>query len=222
MSQQSPQAVFRLEEHVRRRMTDFGRHVRKLRTDRALTIRDLAARSGMASSTISKVENALMSPTYDNILRLAAGLDINVEMLFNEAATAMHAGRRSVTRAGEGVVVRARNYRYEMLSTDISNKKFVPIVATLSSFQVENAANFLRHSGEEFIYVLSGTVRILTDIYSPLTLQPGDSCYFDSTMGHMLVSAGKEEAVILWVASHMEPGLLVEVDDASAVAEAKA
>jgi transcriptional regulator with XRE-family HTH domain len=206
------QAVAELDEQVRRRTGNLGLRVKKLRTERSLTIRELAARAGIASSTISKVENGLMSPTYDNIVRIALGLDVDVERLFNEKATAMHAGRRSVTRAGEGIVIKAKDYRYEMLSTDIAHKKFVPIVATLSPSKVENAANFLRHEGEEFVYVLSGRVTILTDIYRPLHLEPGDSCYFDSSMGHILVAANDAPAVILWVASIVEPNLLQQLE----------
>jgi transcriptional regulator with XRE-family HTH domain len=200
-----------LDERVRRRTGHLGQQVRRLRGERSLTLRELAARAGLASSTISKVENGLMSPTYDNIVRLALGLDVDVEMLFNEKATSMQAGRRSVTRAGEGVVVRAENYSYEMLSTDIAHKKFVPIVATLLPSRTEEAAKFLRHSGEEFVYVLTGRITILTSLYTPLQLDPGDSCYFDSAMGHVLVAANGGTATVLWVAS-IEPNLLSQPD----------
>jgi uncharacterized cupin superfamily protein len=49
--------------------------------------------------------------------------------------------------------------------------------------------------------VIEGGIVIHTDHYEPLPLQKGDSCYFDSTMGHALVSAGDSDAVILWVCS---------------------
>jgi transcriptional regulator with XRE-family HTH domain len=205
------QALTGHDGQVRRRTGNLGLQVKKLRTEQSLTIRELAARAGVASSTISKVENGLMSPTYDNIVRIALGLNVDVEMLFNEKATAMHAGRRSVTRAGEGIVIKAENYRYEMLSTDIAHKKFVPIVATLSPSKPQDAAKFLRHEGEEFVYVLSGRITILTDIYLPLQLELGDSCYFDSSMGHILVAANDAPAVILWVASIVEPNLLQQL-----------
>jgi transcriptional regulator with XRE-family HTH domain len=202
-----------LDEQVKLRASNFGRSVRKLRTEKSLTLRELATKSGVASSTISKVENGLMSPTYDNILRLAAGLGVDVEALFNEQATVMRAGRRSVTRRGQGVLISGENYSYEMLSTDISHKLLVPIVATLPALNLRDTNNLTRHSGEEFVYVLSGQVTILTDIYEPLRLEPGDSCYFDSTMGHILMAAGEVDAVILWVASTIEPHLIPGVDE---------
>lgn len=207
-----------LDDHVRSRAADFGHRIRKLRLDRQMTIRDLAKRSGTASSTISKVENAQMSPTYDNILRLAVGLGVTVETLFNHDATAMHAGRRSITRAGEGARVRGRRYSYDMLCSDIANKMFVPIIATIPPQSADEPTSFTRHTGEEFVYVLKGSVRILTDTYSALLLSEGDSCYFDSTTGHMLVSAEDTPATVMWVASHIEPALFAHATGAASAA----
>ena len=188
------------DDEIRQRIKGFGPRIKSLRQDRNLTVRDLAARCGLASSTISKIENDRMSPTYDSIVRLAAGLDMGPETLIDERASQMGAGRRSVTRAGEGIPVRTERYDYELLSADISSKHFFPIVATIPPGP---ATDQIRHRGEEFIYVLSGSVQLLTELYAPLTLKVGDSCYFDSSMGHRLVAVGDEAAKILWVASEL-------------------
>ena len=127
---EQPQAVVS-EQLVQTRIDRFGQRIKSLRQDRGLTVRDLAARCGVAASTISKVENARMSPTYDIILRLALGLGAQMEALFVDEATSMRSGRRSVTRAGAGARVKAQHYDYEMLSADVSNKRFHPIVATI-------------------------------------------------------------------------------------------
>ncbi|WP_161491293.1 cupin domain-containing protein [Bradyrhizobium neotropicale] len=59
---------------------------------------------------------------------------------------------------------------------------------------------------EEFFYVLSGEVLLYTEHYAPIRLSPGDCSYFDSTMGHALVSAGEEDALILWIATRVHGG----------------
>jgi hypothetical protein len=41
-----------------------------------------------------------------------------------------------------------------------------------------------------------------TDSYAPLELHAGDSCYFDSAMGHACISGGGEDAQVLWICSH--------------------
>ena len=55
----------------------------------------------------------------------------------------------------------------------------------MTRLRAHDVAEFpqLSHKGEEFIYVLSGTVSLHTDQYRRLVLEAGDSCYFDSTMG---------------------------------------
>lgn len=188
---------------VQTRIDRFGQRIKSLRRDRGLTVRDLAARCGVAASTISKVENARMSPTYDIILRLAIGLGADMEALFVDEATSMGSGRRSVTRAGGGARVTAQHYDYEMLSADVSNKRFHPIVASIGVGESISSRDYVRHAGEEFVYVLAGGVRILTELYEPLTLGVGDSCYFDSAMAHVLVSEGPGTATVLWVASDL-------------------
>jgi Cupin domain. len=47
--------------------------------------------------------------------------------------------------------------------------------------------------------VLEGDVLVYTEEYAPLPLSEGDSTYFDSTMGHAVVSVSKEDALVLWV-----------------------
>jgi uncharacterized cupin superfamily protein len=88
-----------------------------------------------------------------------------------------------------------------MLCTDLSQKKFFPIVATIKARTVADFRDFPKHAGEEFIYVLSGEVEIHTEHYEPVRLGPGDGSYFDSSMGHACVSVGKRPARILWVTS---------------------
>ena len=98
----------------------LGPVLRDLRRKGGLTLQELSARTGLASSTLSKIENNLISPTYDSILKLADGLAIDVAQLFDPRSIQMSLGRRSVTRDGRGAAYRTRQYDYEMLCTDLS------------------------------------------------------------------------------------------------------
>ena len=57
---------------------DLGERVRALRKERKLTLEQAAQQAGMARSTLSKIENAQMSPTFDALKKLALGLDISI------------------------------------------------------------------------------------------------------------------------------------------------
>jgi transcriptional regulator with XRE-family HTH domain len=183
----------------------FGARVKRLRHRANLTLQQLSSRSGLASSTISKVENSQISLTYENILRLAAGLEIDVAALFAPEPDVMAAGRRSVTRAGEGSRLASPPYDYEIVCADLSHKKFFPLVATVRARGIGDFPQLVRHSGEEYIYVLSGEVEMHTDLYEPLRLRPGDSCYLDSNMGHALISVSEKDAVVVWVCTTPGP-----------------
>ncbi len=185
----------------------LGEVVHRLRRQAGLTLSELGERCDLALSTISKVEKGQMSPTYETILHLAAGLGVDVAELFTGQSSPAVSGRRSVTRRGQGVPQKVANYDYEMLCADIARKPFIPLVTTVRAHSVAEFPELVRHPGEEFIYVLSGSVELHTEHYQPLQLSPGDSCYFDSTMGHACVSAGAEDAVMLWICSRVVPPL---------------
>jgi transcriptional regulator with XRE-family HTH domain len=191
-------------QSVSRRDPGFGARVRRLRTQQGLTLQEVSDRSGLAASTVSKVEQGKLSPTYENLLRLAEGLRADLGALFGDAPTMPAlAGRRSVTRAGQGARLETAQYNYELLAAELSHKKLVPLRTILRARSLTEFPDYVRHDGEEFLYVLSGTVELLTEGYAPLRLAPGDSCYFDSVMGHACLSVGETEATILWVCSHV-------------------
>lgn len=183
----------------------FGATVKGLRRRANITVKELAGRSGLAASTISKIENGRLLPSYETMLRLADGLSVDVAELFNPTAVVSNianiSGRRSVTKRGRGTVHPSKHYRYEMLCSELSRKHFNPIVARVSARNISQFESLPHHEGEEFIYVLAGAIELHTEHYAPITLEEGDSCYFDSKMGHACVSVSKEDAQIIWITS---------------------
>jgi transcriptional regulator with XRE-family HTH domain len=180
----------------------LGERLRSLRRSQRLTLQGLAERSGIAVSTLSKVENNRMSLAYDNLMRLASGLGVEIGALFQEGSTTLPPGRRAITRRGEGVVHETDRYRYEMLCTDMTPKRMNPMVARLKARTMVEFGDPLRHSGEEFIHVLEGSVEVHLDGYRPVRLEVGDSLYIDSPLGHAYLATGEGPAVILGVPSH--------------------
>ncbi len=174
--------------------------LRKFRADRRLTLQALSGRSGISVSTLSKIETGQLSPTYEKVAALADGLDVDVGDLFSPAPVTV-SGRRSVNRAGEGVPHFSPQYDYRMLCAEVSGKQFLPIHARIKARSLTEFGDLARHDGEEFVYVLAGEIEIHSDFYAPLRLAVGDSCYFDSRMGHALLAGSDEDAEILWVCS---------------------
>lgn len=179
----------------------LGARLRELRRERNWTLEDAADRCGVARSTLSKIENDQMSPTFDLLTRLTAGFDLNITELFVARPPDQGAARRAVTRAGEGRQQQTPTYLHEFLCTDIVRKQMLTFTSRLTARSADEFAEWVRHEGEEFLYVLEGSVQVLTEFYEPTHLSKGDSMYFDSRMGHCCLSTSPEDALVLWVCS---------------------
>jgi transcriptional regulator with XRE-family HTH domain len=177
----------------------LGERVRQLRQARAWTLEEAARRAGLARSTLSKIENEQMSPSFEAVQKLAHGLGIAVPQLFEPAPVEPASGRRILTRHGAGRPHVTATYEHEILAAELAPKRMLPYRTTVRARAFEDFDGWVRHEGEEFMLVLSGTVRFFTEFYEPVDLHPGDTAYYDAAMGHCLISLSPEDAVILWV-----------------------
>ena len=180
---------------------NLGHRVRELRKAKGWTLDQAAAHAGLARSTLSKIENGQMSPTYDAVRKLAEGLKITVPQLFTAGAKPQVSGRMAVTKSGEGQAHITTTYEHELLAAGLSRKQMLPYRATIRARSMADFAGWVRHDGEEFLFVLTGVVRLYTEFYEPIDLRRGDSAYYDATMGHDVISLSDEDATILWVTS---------------------
>ena len=77
----------------------------------------------------------------------------------------------------------------------------LPYQARVRARKFEEFDGWVRHDGEEFLYVLTGIAVLYTEFYGPVELRRGDSAYYDATMGYNVLSISQEDANILWVTS---------------------
>ncbi|MCB2140725.1 MAG: cupin domain-containing protein, partial [Rhodobacteraceae bacterium] len=145
--------------------------------------------------------NGQMSPTYEALKKLAEGLAISVPQLFTPAAQAQVNGRMAVTKSGEGQAHLTTTYEHELLAGALTRKQMLPYRARIRARRIEEFDGWVRHEGEEFLYVLTGIVTLFTEFYEPVELRRGDSAYYDAAMGHNVVSVSPEDATVLWVTS---------------------
>jgi len=179
-----------------------GQALHSARVAKGLTLRELAGRVGMPYSTLSKLENGKMSFTYDKLIRLAQGLGIDLQELMSghadQPATSAP-GRRSVTRAGQEPLAESDSYNHFYPAADLVGKMMTPILIDIRATSLDEMGGLVRHSGEEFLYVLRGEMELHSDLYTPLALGPGDCVYFDSAMAHAYIRTSDEPCVVLSV-----------------------
>ncbi len=191
----------------RRRNVEFGTHIRQTRKSLGLTLQGVSQASGLAVSTISKIENSNLSPTYDVLLKLAHGLGVDLSSLLDFQAppdsSKMKTGRLVVTRAGEVPGHDTGTYIYEPIANQMKNKLIDATVVTVTARDTGSFDAPISHGGEEFVFVLSGSVELHSNLYEPTELNEGDSVYYDAQMEHFYISTSKEDARILNVVTGM-------------------
>ena len=180
---------------------DLGARVRELRKARDWTLEQAARQAGLARSTLSKIENGQMSPTYEALKKLATGLEISVPQLFTPPSKGQVNGRMAVTKSGEGAHHITTTYEHDLLAETLTQKAMLPYRARIRARTMEDFDGWVRHDGEEFLYVLTGRIKLYTEFYEPMEMSRGDSAYYDAAMGHNVVSVSAEDATILWVTS---------------------
>jgi len=178
---------------------DLGARVRDIRKSRGWTLKEVATRTGLAISTISKMERGEISLTYDRFMRLAQGLGMDVGELFDAAAEGFTSGTVSVTRAGDAPLHQSDTYDYDMLASDVTGKHMVPMIGHIKAHSFAKFEDYISHPGEEFIYVLDGEITVHLKGKEPIPLAKGDSIYFDSGIGHAYVSSSQEDATVIGV-----------------------
>jgi transcriptional regulator with XRE-family HTH domain len=177
----------------------LGKRLREIRQSLGLTLEEASQKTGLARSTLSKIENEQISPTFTAVQKLATGLQIDIPQLFEKPRGTLASGRRVMTKAGEGTHHPTSTYEHELLSTELARKKMVPFKTRVRARSFDDFGDWVRHEGEEFLLVLEGEVALYTEFYEPVSMLAGDSMYYDANMGHALVSLSVEDALILWV-----------------------
>jgi transcriptional regulator with XRE-family HTH domain len=185
----------------------LGERVHRLRLAKGLTLEQAGKQSGLAPSTVSKIENDQMSPTFDVLQKLAMGLGVDMDELLTSQQRSSPSGRRSITRAGQGQRHESPNYVHEFLCTELTHKPIVPSKARIRARSIRDFPDWVRHEGDDFLLVLEGSVELHTEFYEKVTLDEGDSIYYDAGMGHICISVSPEDALVLWVP--VRPGKIV-------------
>lgn len=191
---------------------DPGEVLRGIRTERGLTLAEVSKRTGMPISTLSKVETGKISLSYEKLMRLSRGLDIDITRLFAApkpavAGRSLTTGRRTITRAGDGPRIRTATYDYVYPSADLLNKSLNPMVIDVHVRSIAEFGDLMRHPGEEYALVLEGQCEFHCDLYAPSLMSAGDSVYFDGSMGHAYVAVGEGPCRILSICSATDADL---------------
>jgi len=103
----------------------------------------------------------------------------------------------SLVKKGEGLdVERSQQYKYKNLAYNFQNKKAEPFIVTVEPQNDDSQIHFNSHPGQEINYVLEGTMIISIGGHE-LSLNQGDTLYFDSSYPHGMKAVGSAPAKFL-------------------------
>lgn len=167
----------------------IAQRIKTIRTQRKMTLQDLADLTGLTKGYLSKIERSKKAPPFSTITRIANGLGVEASYLFQENGDQEDDPRIVFTKKGQGQSVKTvgafYGYAYEALAAKKPGKNMIPYIIE----PVEEETGVFHHEGEEFIYVLEGQHEFIYDGKSYM-MEAGDSVYFDSGVPHTGRSIG--------------------------------
>jgi transcriptional regulator with XRE-family HTH domain len=178
-------------------LVDLGRRIRAARLARRLTLEEVVSRADFTVSWLSKLENGLLAPSLEGLVRLGEVLECGIEEL---VAGLSARPKYVVTRSGEGQAENGRGRNglaVERLADSWWGRAIEPAILHVSGNGNRKAPD--SHDGERFLHVLDGDLKIH---YGDelILLGPGDSVYLDAAIAHTLVPADRGTVRVLSVA----------------------
>jgi DNA-binding transcriptional MerR regulator/quercetin dioxygenase-like cupin family protein len=169
----------------------LGPQLRRMRERKRLNLAEAARRAGVSPGFLSAVERSLANASVATLQRLAMSYGTTVMELFK---TAPH-DRRLVTQAERRVLEVHNGVRMELLSFGAPMLqsmlfKVAPLAGSEGAYS---------HQGEEFIFMVAGTLEVWLDELECFVLREGDSFWFPSTHAHRWFNPGNVDAVLLWI-----------------------
>jgi transcriptional regulator with XRE-family HTH domain len=178
----------------------LGENLRTIRKLHNWSLSDISKMTGIPLSSLSKVENGHASLSFEKIVVLTERLGIDFADLVKPERNSLPPASRSITRAGTGPRLKVGGLDFQFLSGELTASKNVAFRVVVRNPRNDSSIpTFNHHSGEEFVYVLSGVLVIYTEYYEPLLLSAGDSIMFDANMDHAYAYEGDEPAEVVMV-----------------------
>lgn len=174
---------------------EIGVRIRALRELAELNREEFARKIGATPAQLAQYEAGEIDIPVSFLHDVSEAFDISMtELLTGEKA---RLSVYSVVRKGRGVgIERRKAYDYKSLAYNFAGRKIDPYLITVDPKPENEPVHMTSHSGQEFHYVLEGTVRVVIAKYETV-LEPGDSVIFDSTYPHGIQAVGGEPARLL-------------------------
>jgi transcriptional regulator with XRE-family HTH domain len=196
---------------------DLGRRLRAERLRQGVGLREMARRLGISASALSQIETGKAQPSVGKLFDIVNLLNISVDGLLagedgrgpaGPGQAAGDGGSRSLPPGQEGFFSLQRSGEHETLQLEsgvvwsrLTAGSFPGVEFLHIRYQPgacsSSEGSFMRHAGQEFGYVLSGSLLVEVG-FDRHSLGPGDSISFPATTPHRLSNQGAEPVTAVW------------------------
>ena len=178
--------------------------IKRLRKSQDMTLNELAQKTGLTESYLSRIENSRSAPPISTLSRIAEVLSTDISFLFQPEP-------EDTNNDQDIVVVKNEDIDFENLTIGPNQRAFyrytyIPLAKQMRGKNMQpyivvedfDFGETMIHEGEEFVYILEGNIELLygTEIY---LLKKGDYAYFNSHIPHNARSIGEKKAKTLVV-----------------------
>ncbi len=178
------------------RVESVGERIHVLRQEKGLSLEEVSRLTGFEVAFLEDLENNKVQPQLGTSIKLSRALDSAFGRIVSGVGNKLY----SITRKSEEIPVsrstskegKKEIYSYMSLAPDVKGRNMEALIVKLKENPDEEVSI---HEGEEFIYVLEGTVslKIGADAFE---LEPGDSAYYLSTTPHLIAAKSGEATII--------------------------
>lgn len=179
------------------RIKQIAQRIKGLREITGMTVQTLAGTLKVPPATLESYESGGTDIPIGILYEIAHVFNVELTALLTGEEPRLH--RYSIVRAGHGISVeRRKEYDYQDIAHNFVHKKSEVFLVTVQPKPAGTAPVPNRHPGQEFNYVLEGTIGVILD-GNEVELHAGDSLYFDAGQNHAMVAKNGAPAKFLAV-----------------------
>ncbi len=169
----------------------LGDKIRKKRSERNLSLKELAEKIDLTASFLSQIERDLAEPSISSLRKIANALEVPIFYFLiddEKSSPVVRRNERKTLKLPESHLI------YELLTPDV-NRAMEVFIARIEPHTGQGEGEST-HPGEECILVMGGKMEIAVgeDLY---TLEEGDSIYYFASLPHSIRNPGDTELVFL-------------------------
>ncbi len=178
-------------------LKQIGQRLRGLREVLDIPAEEIAGLCEISTEHYARIEQGEADPGVYRLSKIAKRYGIALDVLLFGEEPRMNS--YFVTRRGKGLSVdRREDYRYQSLASGFRGRQVEPFLVTVDPQPGDGRHHKSRHEGQEFDFIMEGTLQIsLGD--KTLTLEAGDSIYFDSSELHCMYAVGEQPCTFLCI-----------------------